>query len=110
MTLKDISNGPSFTIWIAFAFFAIISIVLLSGHGANFIAGYNTMKEEDKKKYDEKKMCLITGVGMAVIAVSILIMGAFESILPAAVAYVFLGIIIAVCITVIILINTICRK
>lgn len=110
MTLKDISHGPSFTIWVVFAFFAIISIILLSGHGANFIAGFNTMNEEDKKKYDTKKMCRITGVGMAVIAVSIFIMGAFQSILPAMTAYVFLGIIITVCLTIIVLLNTVCKK
>lgn len=42
MTLEDISNGPDWVLWVAFGFLLIISIVLISGHGENLIAGYNT--------------------------------------------------------------------
>ena len=38
MTLKDISNGPDWLIWVVGILLAIISIVLISGHGANLIA------------------------------------------------------------------------
>lgn len=48
MTLKDVSNGPGWIIWIVFAAFAVISIILLSGHGANMIAGYNSASKEEK--------------------------------------------------------------
>ena len=33
MTLSDISQGSNLILWITFALFAIISMVLLSGHG-----------------------------------------------------------------------------
>ncbi len=39
MTLKDTSNGPAWIIWIVGILFAIISIILISGRGANLIAG-----------------------------------------------------------------------
>lgn len=54
MTLKDISNGPDWIMWIVFAIFVVLTIILLTGHGANLIAGYNTSSKEEKSKYDEK--------------------------------------------------------
>ena len=63
MTVKDISHGPAWIIWIVFAFFAVISMVLLSGHGANMIAGYNTSTKEEKSRIDEKKLCRVIGSG-----------------------------------------------
>lgn len=39
----------------------ILSIVLLSGHGALLIAGYNTATEKEKAEYNEKKLCRATG-------------------------------------------------
>lgn len=110
MKLVDISHGLGWIAWIGFAIFAVLSIVLISGHGGGFISGYNTAREEEKAKYDEKKLCRTTGVGMAVIAVLILIMGLFEDVLPADFAYVSLGIIVIDCLIIIIVSNTICRK
>lgn len=49
--------------------FAVISIVLLSGKGSFLIAGYNTSSPGDKAKYDEKKLCRATGIGMLFITV-----------------------------------------
>ena len=48
MTLKDIHKGPDWVLWAVVVLFAVISIVLLSGHGANLIAGFNTASEEEK--------------------------------------------------------------
>lgn len=104
------SNGPDWLLWVGFIFLAIISLILLSGHGANLIAGYNTASEEEKSKYNTKKLCRIVGAGMGVIAAIILVMAIGEAVLPATLVYVFLFIIVADCILVIILANTICKK
>lgn len=109
MTLKDTANGPDWVIWVVFAIFAIVSIVLLTGHGANLIAGYNTASDEEKSKYDTKKLCRVVGTGMALIALMILIMAVGEAVLPAAFAYVFLVVTVIDCIAIIILANTICK-
>ena len=53
-TLKDISNGPDWIMWATLAVFAIISMLLLSGHGSNLIAGYNTASKTEKSKYPHK--------------------------------------------------------
>lgn len=110
MTIKDMSNGPDWLLWVGFIFLAIISLILLSGHGANLIAGYNTASEEEKSKYNTKKLCRIVGAGMGVITLLILVMAIGEAVLPAAFVYIFLFIIVADCILVIILANTICKK
>ena len=110
MKLKDISHGSHWNTWFVFALLLTLSIVLLSGHGANLIAGYNTSSKEEKRKYDEKKLCKIAGTGLLVISVLILIMIIFEIVLPAYAAYVFLGIVLADVVVMIVLMNTICKK
>ena len=94
MKLADVSNGPDWIVWVVFIIFVVISIVLLSGHGSWFIAGYNTASKEEKKKYDEKKLCRTMGIGMAVISILILIMELFEDVLPVSFVYISVGIIL----------------
>ena len=110
MTLKDISNGPAWIIWIVGILFAIISIILISGHGANLIAGYNTASREEKNRYDTKKLSRVVGIGMAFITLMIFIMAIWENVLPAFFSTVFLVITVIDCVTIIILSNTICKK
>ena len=110
MKLADLATGPNWIVWIGFIIFAVLAIVLLSGHGSGLIAGYNTASKEKKAMYNEKKLCRTVGAGMSVIAILILIMGLLESILPAVFAYVALGIIVVDVVIVIILVNTICKN
>ena len=48
--------------WSLTAILGICSLILLSGHGAALIAGYNTMTEDEKKTFDEKKLCFVLGI------------------------------------------------
>ena len=54
MKLADLSTGPDWIVWIVFIIIAVLSIVLLSGHGSWFVSGYNTASKEEKEKYNEK--------------------------------------------------------
>ena len=110
MTVQDISNGPYWIMWGVFALLAVISIVLLSGRGAWLIAGYNTSGKAEKAKYNEKKMCRIMGVGMAVLAVFVFIMAMWGNVLPAYFVYIFLAVTLIDTAVMIILTNTICKK
>ena len=110
MTLKDISNGPEWIMWVVFVILALMSIVLLTGRGAGLIAGYNTASKSEKSKYDEKKLCRVTGAGMSLITVLVLVMVIWEEILPAAFGYISLAITLLDCVVMIVLMNTICRK
>lgn len=110
MTLKDISNGPSWIIWVVFAIFVIMTIFLLTGRGSGLIAGFNTMSEEEKQKYDEKKLCRGMGIGFLIIDVVILIMLLGEAVLPAWFAYVAVGIIVVDAIGMIVVGNLLCKN
>ena len=70
--------------------FAIISVILISGHGANLIAGYNTASREEKNRYDTKKLCRVVGIGLVFITLMIFIMAIWETVLPAYFSTVFL--------------------
>ena len=78
MKLADLATGSDVTVWIVFVIFAVLSIILLSGHGSWFISGYNTASKEEKEKYDEKKLCRTMGLGMSIIAILLLTMGLLE--------------------------------
>ena len=64
----------SIILWTLTAILAIWSLVLLSGHGAASIAGFNTMTEDEKQTIDEKKLCFVTGISMSVCALTMLYM------------------------------------
>ena len=97
-------------IWIILIVFAVMSIVLLSGHGASLIAGYNTASREEQEEFDIKKLCRITGAGMLLATVVILIFALWGATLPTVFAYIALGIIFADCAVMIRLAHTICKK
>src|SRR5690606_26498089 len=48
----------------------ILGIALLQGKGAWLIAGYNTLSDEEKAKYDELALCKATGKMIFAIAFS----------------------------------------
>ena len=56
----------SIILWTLTAILAIWSLVLLSGHCAASIAGFNTMTEDENKTIDEKKLCFVMGVCMLI--------------------------------------------
>ena len=108
--LADISHGADWIKWIGFVIMAVISVILISGHGSWLIAGYNTASKDEKAKYNEKKLCRTTGIGMGVITVLILIMSLFENVLPVSFAYISFGIVLVDILLMIVVCNTVCRK
>ena len=109
-TLADISNGPEWIMYAVVVIFAIMTIVLLTGKGANLVAGYNTASKEEQEKYDAKKLSRTVGYGFVPITLIILGMALFDHVLPASLAYVFLAFMIVDIIVIIFLCNTICKK
>jgi len=115
MSMNSIRTGPDWLLWVVFVLLVTISALLLSGHGANLIAGYNTAPKKVKEKYDERKLCRVIGAGVLAIAVPLPFVVLGQALLPvgvayAAVVYAYLALIIADSIVVIILANTVCRK
>jgi len=60
----------------------IMGIVLFTGHGSWLLAGYNTMKKEEREKYDEKKLCRGAGILMLIQAALCIAMGLTEAFCP----------------------------
>ncbi len=48
MILADTMNGPEWIAWACLVIFIILSIILMSGHGINFITGFDTLSTEEK--------------------------------------------------------------
>ena len=60
---------------LALAFiFIVMAIYLFLGKGSWLIAGYNTASAEEKSKYDEKKLCKVTGVTILIVSLMLFIM------------------------------------
>ncbi|TFD99487.1 DUF3784 domain-containing protein [Jeotgalibacillus salarius] len=55
--------------------FLIMGIVLSRGNGAWLIAGYNTMPESEKEKYDEVALCKFMGKIMYGVSFSLFLFG-----------------------------------
>ena len=110
MTLKDISSGPDWVIWVVGIILAIFSIILLTGHGANLIAGYNTASKEKKDKYNAKRLSRVFGSGIAVITGLVFVMGIFENVLPASFAAISLIIVMIDIVIMLVIANTVCKK
>lgn len=110
MKLSDVSNGPDWIVWVIVILFAVSSIYLLTGHGSWLIAGYNTTSKEEKGKYDGKKLCRVTGGGLAVVTILLVVMELLEDKLPADFAWIAAGVIFLDAIMIIVLGNTLCKK
>lgn len=59
------------TIFIIVLFF-VLGIIFYSGRGSSLIAGYNTMPEEEKAKYDTVALCKFMGKMMFALSLSML--------------------------------------
>ncbi|MCR5761848.1 MAG: DUF3784 domain-containing protein [Treponema sp.] len=110
MTLQDISSGSGCVLWAVFGLVAIISIVFLTGHGVNLIAGYNTASKEEREKYNTKKLCRCMGIGMSVITILIGILAIGKTVLPNYFVFVFVGLVLIDVVVMIVLANKFCKE
>lgn len=72
MIMKDDITGLIIT-GIILLLILSLSGVLLSGHGAFLISGYNMLPKEKKEKYNEKELCRFTGSLLLVVALCIVL-------------------------------------
>lgn len=75
-------SGTVIGIFCMAAFLLILGIVLCTGHGSWLIAGYNTMKKEEKENYDKKKLCRGAGIFILILSALCVTMGIIEAICP----------------------------
>ena len=84
----------------------ILGIVILSGKGDMLIAGYNTASKEEREKYDIRRLRLVLGLLMILIALASLLF--LEESLTAVLAFGML--VIVLIIPALILANTWAKK
>ena len=58
---------------IVFVPLIVITVLLLTGHGANLIAGFNTLSKNEKEKYDKPALCRFVGKIMIPIEAAVLV-------------------------------------
>lgn len=97
-------------LWLVTILFAIFTALLLSGKGGFLIAGYNTADAKTKAKYDEKKLCLITGLGLGAITVMMALLAVFQENPPDILLTLFVVVILAACLGILIAGNTVCKR
>ncbi|MDR2606185.1 MAG: DUF3784 domain-containing protein [Oscillospiraceae bacterium] len=54
----------------------VLGVILMTGHGAMLIAGYNTMSLRERETYDSKRMCKFVGKLLLLLAISFAVIGA----------------------------------
>ena len=69
MKLADLSTGPDWVVYVGFIIFAVLSIVLISGHGSWLISGYHTDCKEEQAKYNEKTLRRTLRLGISVLVI-----------------------------------------
>lgn len=93
-------------IWGIAVLMGVLTVVLLLGKGSFLIAGYNTSSKEEKKEYNEKRLCRVTGGGMGVITLMLIGWGVMGEKFPVSV---FVIVTIVTVILIQVLSSTICR-
>ncbi len=96
--------------WGAAAGLLALSVALLMGKGSFLIAGYNTASQEEKRRYDKKKLCRTVGGGMGVLAVMLGIAAFYRFALPAAVSWILPWGLLGTLAVVLALTCTVCRR
>lgn len=87
--------------WMAAILFFIIGIIMLMGKGSYLVAGYNTMDDETKKKYNQKRITQATG-GVALFTSLYFVMLSY---VPSA-SVILTSLLVIVCLGVVVLINS----
>ncbi len=102
--------GYSIVFWSLTAILGIWSLVLLSGHGAISIAGFNTMTEDEKKTIDEKKLCFVAGICTLIAALVLFFMALLGPNIPNTTAVIAGSIIAIDAVVTVYIANTKCKK
>ena len=88
--------------------FVSLALIILFGKGDKLIAGYNSANEEERRKYDMRRLRLVTGVALILVAAEIWIMSVIGDDVGGIVITIIA--ILFVAIVAVILANTWCKR
>lgn len=103
-------NVPMWFGWIIVIVLAVISILTFTGKGAFLIAGFNILREEEKRKYNVAALCKVVGSGIGIITVITALIVYFNGELPSAISWIVPWGMLGTISLMILLGNTICKK
>ncbi len=88
--------------------FLIMALVFFLGKGSGLIAGYNTASDEEKAKYDEKKLNRTYAIVCLILSVGFVLTGIIDK--PQAIYFLLIPTVLLCVILLVILSNTYCKK
>lgn len=88
--------------------FLIMALVFFSGKGKGLIAGYNTASDEEKAKYDEKKLNRTYAVFCLILSVGFVLTGIIDK--SQAIYFLLIPAVLLCVILLVVLSNTYCKK
>lgn len=88
--------------------FLIMALVFFLGKGRGLIAGYNTASDEEKAKYDEKKLNRTYAIVCLILSVGFVLTGIIDK--PQAIYFLLIPTVLLCVILLVILSNTYCKK
>lgn len=94
--------------YILYVVFAIMAIAFWNGKGSWLFAGYNTMSDEEKQKYDYKKLCRVMSCCVGIVDILLIMSHIMCDNEKLENIFALLGIIVGI--VTVILVNTVCRK
>lgn len=94
--------------FILYVVLAILAIAFWNEKGSWLFAGYNTMSDKEKQKYDHKKLCRVMSCSVGIVDLFLIISHILSDNEKIENIFTILGIIVVV--VTVILANTVCRK
>lgn len=94
--------------YIIYIILAIFAIAFWNEKGSWLFAGYNTMSDKDKQKYNHKKLCRLMSCCVGMIDILLIISHFISDNEKSKNVFTVLGIIVAI--GTVILANTVCKK
>lgn len=93
---------------ILYVVFAIMAIAFWNEKGSWLFAGYNMMSDEEKQKYDHKKLCRVMSCCVGTVDILLIISHIMDD--NEKLKYICTLLVIIVTIVTVILTNTVCKK
>lgn len=96
--------------WIVVVIMAAIAVLILTGKGGCFIAGFNTASKKQKENYNVKLLNYICGIGLVVLTIIAAAGLALHGEFPASLHWLMPWGYLCLVFVVLVLSNTVCRK
>ena len=88
----------------------VLSIIILAGKGDNLIAGYNTASKEEKQRVNIKRLRLVIGTMLLIIALAVSLPDLLGIENDSTVRTVIIVLILIITLAVLVISNTWCKK